>query len=131
MLFGTNESRDSLPSVSTICHFESPLNMLCDTPSNYEREAECSNFITRIPTVWDETRVLDGKLGEYIITARRKGNIWYVGGITNWQERDVELDFLSWVNRYSVEHYLKMELTHIVWGVIIAVKQLMWIERQT
>lgn len=73
--------------------FESPLNMLCDTPSNYEREAECSNFITRIPTVWDETRVLDGKLGEYIITARRKGNIWYVGGITNWQERDVELDF--------------------------------------
>lgn len=39
--------------------------------------------------------------------------------------------FLSWVNRYSVEHYLKMELTHIVWGVIIAVKQLMWIERQT
>lgn len=73
--------------------FESPLNMLCDTPSNYEREAECSNFITRIPTVWDETRVLDGKLGEYIITARRKGNIWYVGGITNWLERDVELDF--------------------------------------
>lgn len=73
--------------------FESPLNMLCDTPSNYVREKESVDFISGIPTVWDETRVLDAKMGEYIVTARRKGDIWYIGGITDWQERDIELDF--------------------------------------
>lgn len=73
--------------------FESPLNMLCDTPSNYVREKESVVFISGIPTVWDETRVLDAKMGEYIVTARRKGDTWYIGGITDWQERDIELDF--------------------------------------
>ncbi len=73
--------------------FESPLNMLCDTPSNYVREKESVDFISGIPTVWDETRVLDAKMGEYIVTARRKGDTWYIGGITDWQERDIELDF--------------------------------------
>ena len=63
--------------------FESPLNMLCDTPGNYEREVECTDFITGIPTVWDETHILDAKLGEYIVTARRKGDSWYIGGITD------------------------------------------------
>ena len=72
--------------------FESPLNMLCDTPSNYERETECADFITGIPTVWDETHVLDAKLGEYIVTARRKGDSWYIGGITDGTARDVEID---------------------------------------
>lgn len=71
---------------------ESPLNMLCDNPSNYEREPECTKFISRIPTTWDESIVLDGKLGEYVITARRKGDTWYIGGITNWNTRDVEVD---------------------------------------
>lgn len=61
----------------------SPLNMLCDSPSNYRREQECTDFIASVPTVWDETKVLDGKLGEYIVTARRKGDDWYIGGITN------------------------------------------------
>ena len=62
----------------------SPLNMLCDSPSNYRREQECTDFIASVPTVWDETRVLDAKMGEYIVTARRKGNDWFIGGITNW-----------------------------------------------
>lgn len=86
-------------SQGTRCHqlalyvvFESPLTMLCDTPDNYEREQECTDFIAGIPTVWDETRVLDAKLGEYIVTARRSGNTWYIGGITNWTERDLEID---------------------------------------
>ena len=57
--------------------------MLCDTPGNYEREVECTDFITGIPTVWDETHILDAKLGEYIVTARRKGDSWYIGGITD------------------------------------------------
>ncbi len=71
---------------------ESPLNMLCDTPSNYDRETECTNFIAAIPTVWDETLVLDAKLGEYIVTARRKGDSWYIGGLTDGTARDLEVD---------------------------------------
>ncbi len=71
---------------------ESPLNMLCDTPSNYQREPESADFIAAIPTVWDETIVLDGKMGEYIVTARRRGDVWYVGGLTDWTARDLEVD---------------------------------------
>lgn len=87
-------------SQGTRCHqlalyivLESPLNMLCDSPTHYEREPDYTRFVAEIPTVWDETRVLQGEVGEYIVTARRKGNTWYVGGITNWTERDVEIDF--------------------------------------
>ena len=72
--------------------FESPFNMLCDTPSNYMREPESTGFIADVPTVWDESIVLDGKMGEYIVTARRSGNVWYVGGITDWTARDIEVD---------------------------------------
>lgn len=86
-------------SQGTRCHqlalymvLDSPLNMLCDSPSNYMREPESTSFIAGIPTVWDESIVLDGKLGEYIVTARRKGDVWYVGGITDWTARDVEID---------------------------------------
>ena len=77
--------------------FDSPLNMLCDNPSNYKREPECTAFIARIPTVWDETLGLDGKVGEYITMARRSGDEWYVGGLTNWDKRDiiVDLSFLG------------------------------------
>ena len=72
--------------------FESPFNMLCDNPSNYQREDECTRFIAGVPTTWDETVVLDGKVGEYLVIARRKGFQWYIGAITNWEERDLELD---------------------------------------
>lgn len=72
---------------------DAPLNMLCDSPSNYRREQESTDFIARIPTVWDESVVLDGKMGEYIVTARRSGDVWYIGGITNWTPRDVTVDF--------------------------------------
>ncbi len=72
--------------------FESPFNMLCDSPSNYMREDECTRFIASVPTVWDETVVLDGKVGEYLVIARRKDFRWYVGAITNWDERDIEID---------------------------------------
>lgn len=86
-------------SQGTRCHqlalyivLESPLNMLCDSPTNYEREPGYTRFVAAIPTVWDETRVLQGEVGEYIVTARRKGDTWYIGGITNWTERDVNVD---------------------------------------
>ena len=72
--------------------FESPFNMLCDSPSNYLNEDECTQFIASVPTTWDETVVLDGKVGEYLVIARRKDFRWYVGAITNWEERDFVLD---------------------------------------
>lgn len=78
--------------------FDSPLTMLCDNPSNYMREPECTGFIASVPTAWDETRVLQGKMGEYIVTARRKGAKWYVGGMTNWTPRDITID-LSFVGK--------------------------------
>lgn len=73
--------------------YDAPLNMLSDSPSNYEKESDCLEFISAVPTVWDETRVLDGKVGEYIVTARRKGDTWYVGAMTSWEQRDITVDF--------------------------------------
>lgn len=72
--------------------FESPLSMLCDSPVHYEREAECTFFITGIPTTWDETVALDGKIGEYIAMARRKSDVWYVGTLSDWKARTLTLD---------------------------------------
>ena len=82
--------------------FESPFNMLCDSPSNYLKEDECTQFIANVPTTWDETIVLDGKVGEYLVIARRKDFRWYVGAITNWEERDIEID-LSVLPNFSAK----------------------------
>ena len=71
---------------------ESPFNMLCDTPTQYEANQPCTDFIASLPVVWDETRVLQATVGECVVMARRKGNDWYIGGITNWNARDVEVD---------------------------------------
>jgi alpha-glucosidase len=87
-------------SQGTRCHqlalytvFESPFNMLCDAPTNYEKEPECTEFIAGIPTTWDKTVVLDAKVGEYVVTARCKNNCWYVGAITDWNARSLTIDF--------------------------------------
>ena len=72
--------------------FHAPLSMLCDSPSNYDREPECTAFICGVPTVWDRTVALDGRLGEYAAVARCKGNVWYVGGLTGHEGRTVTLD---------------------------------------
>ena len=66
--------------------------MLCDAPTNYLRERESLDYIAKIPTVWDETIILDGQIGEYIVVARRSGDTWYVGGLTNWTPRDLTID---------------------------------------
>lgn len=86
-------------SQGTRCHqlaqyiiFEAPLTMLCDSPSNYEREEESTEFIASVPTVWDETIALGGKVSEYVTIARRKDDVWYIGSMTNWDKRQVELD---------------------------------------
>lgn len=75
---------------------DTPLTMLADAPTAYEAEPECTGFIASLPTVFDETRVVSGILGEHIVVARRKGATWYVAGQTNWQPRDldIKLDFL-------------------------------------
>lgn len=73
--------------------FESPLNMLCDSPSNYIDEEECTKFIAIVPTVWDVTHSLVGEIGKYIAIARKSGDDWYVGAMTNWDRRSLEIDF--------------------------------------
>lgn len=87
-------------SMGTRCHqlacyvvHDSPFTMLCDSPSNYDGENECVDFITSVPDVPDETKVLQGELGSFIVTAKRSGPNWYVGGLTNWSEKDIVLDF--------------------------------------
>jgi len=86
-------------SQGTRCHqlaeyivFDAPLTMLCDSPTNYRREEECTRFIASVPTVWDETIALAGKMAEYVAIARRSGSTWYVGVLGNWDERDLEID---------------------------------------
>ena len=82
----------------------SPLTMLPDSPSDYYREKECTEFLSRLPVVWDETKLLRGKIAEYTVMARRSGSEWYIGAITNWDEREltVETSFLA-PGRYRVE----------------------------
>jgi alpha-glucosidase len=98
-------------SMGTRCHqmamyvvYESPLQMLADSPSNYLREPECTEFIARVPTVWDETRALDAKVGDYVLVARRMGDVWYVGAMTDWSPRELtlSLSFLP-AGEYRIE----------------------------
>ena len=86
-------------SQGTRCHqlaeyivFDAPFAMLCDAPTAYRQEPECTDFIASVPTVWDETKVLAGQVGQYIVTARRKGSVWYIGAMTNWSRRSINLD---------------------------------------
>jgi alpha-glucosidase len=73
--------------------FFTPLQMLSDNPTIYMKEKVCTDFIAQVPTIWDETVPLDGKVGEYVAVARRKENDWFVGVMTNWNQRDLTLDF--------------------------------------
>ncbi len=73
--------------------FEAPLQMLADNPTAYLREQECTDFIVKVPTTFDETVPLDGKVGEYAAVARKKGDTWYVGAMTDWDARNFTLDF--------------------------------------
>lgn len=86
-------------SLGTRCHqlamyvvYESPLQMLADSPSNYLREPEMMEFLGPVPTVWDETKVLDARIGDYLVIARRHGPDWYIGAMTDWTARELELD---------------------------------------
>jgi alpha-glucosidase len=72
--------------------FESPLQMLADNPSNLMKEQECTDYIVKVPVVWDDLKVLQAKTGDYLLLARRSGKNWFVGGLTDWSARDLELD---------------------------------------
>lgn len=96
-------------SQGTRCHqlamyvcYDAPLQMLNDSPSNYYKESECTSFISSMPTVWDNTRVLDAKVGDYILTARQKDNNWYLGAMTDWTARSLEVD-LSFLGEGTFE----------------------------
>ncbi|MBC8052930.1 MAG: glycoside hydrolase family 97 protein [Sphingobacteriaceae bacterium] len=71
---------------------EAPLQMLADSPTAYMKEQESTDFIASIPTVFDETVALDGKVGEYVAIARKKGDVWHVGGLSNWSSREMSVD---------------------------------------
>lgn len=73
--------------------FEAPLQMLADSPSNYNKEPEYTAFIAQVPTTFDETVALSGEIGEHIAIARRKGSTWYVAAMTNWTPREYTIDF--------------------------------------
>jgi alpha-glucosidase len=78
--------------LATYIVFDEPLAMVSDRPSNFEREQESIQFIAKIPTVWEQTVPLENKVSEYVSVARKKGNEWYIGGMTNWTERELTLD---------------------------------------
>ncbi|WP_281228431.1 glycoside hydrolase family 97 protein [Flavobacterium aquiphilum] len=87
-------------SQGTRCHqlalytiFEAPLQMMADSPTAYMKEQESTDFIAKIPTTFDETVALEGEVGKFVSIARKKGNNWYLGAITNWNSRDITVDF--------------------------------------
>lgn len=90
---------DTPMSMGTRCHqlgmyvvYESPLQMLCDNPSNYRKEPECMEFLSAVPAIWDETKVLNAKISDYIVVARRSGKEWYIGAMTDWNKRELAFD---------------------------------------
>jgi len=86
--------------------YESPLMMMADSPSNYKKEQECTTFIAGVPVTWDETRVLEAKTGDYIIIARRKGNDWYIGAMTDWSQRTMTVTLpLPSGTKYQIESF--------------------------
>lgn len=87
MTYGTRARQVALYTI-----FDSPLQIFADSPSMYEKEYETFSYINRIPTIFDETVVIDAEVGKYVIVAKRNGPKWYIAGITDWEEREFELD---------------------------------------
>jgi len=107
-------------SQGTRCHqfaeyivFFSPLCMLCDSPTNYEKNPVSTSFIASIPTIWDETKTVQGEMGKYIVTARRSGNKWYIGGLNNWDARDIILDIEDIAKQIGVKFPVSIATAYI------------------
>ena len=73
--------------------YDAPLQMLADAPTAYKAEPEMLSFLKNVPTTWDETVALDGKVSDFLIMARKSGDTWYVGGMTDWDARTLNVDF--------------------------------------
>ena len=84
---------------------DAPIVMLCDAPTRYQAEPECTKFIAQMPTHVEKTEILSGEMGEWIVSARKAGENWYVGGLTNWTAREVEvaLSFLEEGKEYTAQ----------------------------
>ncbi|NDV81788.1 glycoside hydrolase family 97 protein [Bacteroides sp. 51] len=90
-----------LPSTQgTRCHelamyviYDQYFAMLCDSPMEYRKYPDIMKFLSEVPVTFDDTKALDAKVGEYALMAKRKGDKWYVGGMTNWDARTIEVDF--------------------------------------
>ncbi|MBF4472875.1 glycoside hydrolase family 97 protein [Flavobacterium sp. HJJ] len=87
-------------SQGTRCHqlalytiFEAPLQMMADSPTAYMKEQQSTDFIAKTLTTFDETVALDGEVGKFVAIARRKASVWYLGAITNWDSREITIDF--------------------------------------
>jgi alpha-glucosidase len=87
-------------SMGTRCHqlamyiiYESPLQMLSDNPSNYYKEPETMEFLSTVPVVWDDTKVLDARVADFVVIARRNGKDWYIGAMTDGEARELSVDF--------------------------------------
>lgn len=98
-------------SVGTRCHqlgmyvvYESPLQMLADSPTAYEKEPECMEFLSQVPVIWDETKVISAEIGKHIIVARRNGDTWYLGGMTGKKGGtfEIPLDFIKGNRTFTV-----------------------------
>ena len=96
--------------------FESNLQMLMDNPCRYDQWPDCRDFLTSVPVNWDETRVLAAEAGQYIVTAKRKGNRWFIGAITNSTERDLQLrlDFLDPGREYHMTSFADGINAHVM-----------------
>ena len=107
--------------MGTRCHnialyvvYENPMPMVADAPSSYEGQTGF-DFIVDVPTTWDESRFVAGEPGEYIVIARRSGDAWYLGGITNWTQRETRRAVqFSWPWRFTAHLYVdgSMDETH-------------------
>lgn len=102
-------------SCGTRCHqlgmyvvYFSPLQMLCDAPTAYQAYPDILNFLSRVPVSWDETVSLAGRAGEYVVVARRKGAIWYLGALNNWDEREIAID-LSFLGEGRFDAHLFLD----------------------
>jgi alpha-glucosidase len=101
---GTRPVSGVVTSPGTRCHqlsmfviYDSPMQIFSGNPSEGMLEPQFMNLLGKIPTTWDETVIIDAKVGEFIVTARMKGTNWYAAGMTDWSERDIimKFDFLD------------------------------------
>lgn len=107
------QSYDQPPAMGTRCHqlamyamYFAPLQMLSDMPTEYKKYPDILKLISQMPTSWDETKALDGKIGEYAIIARRKGEVWYIGGMADWNGKKATInlaEFLPNNSEYEAE----------------------------